>query len=87
MHQQRCKMIFAICSPILPFMFQGVPNPLKTVIRCRGCGENIPAPVEGIPAQPIAATCPLCGQQRRYLPSQVFEGRLSWRLLRSPGTF
>jgi hypothetical protein len=66
------------------FMFQGVPNPLKTVIRCKGCGENIPAPVEGVPAQPIAATCPLCGEERRYLPSQVFQGRLSWRLLRKP---
>jgi hypothetical protein len=35
-----------------------------------------------MPAQPIAATCPLCRQQRRYLPSQVFQGRLSWKLLR-----
>jgi hypothetical protein len=37
-----------------------------------------------MPAQPIAATCPLCGQRRRSLPSQVFQDRLSWRLLRKP---
>jgi hypothetical protein len=67
-----------------PTMFQGVPNPLHIVIRCKGCGENIPAPVETMPAQPIAATCPLCGEQLRYLPSQVFQGYLSWRLLRKP---
>jgi RNase P subunit RPR2 len=66
------------------FMYQGAPESLRVVIRCKGCGENIPAPVETMPAQPIVATCPLCGQQRRYLPSQVFQGRLSWKLLRKP---
>jgi hypothetical protein len=65
-------------------MFQGASSPLRVVVRCKGCGENIPAPVETMPAQPIAATCPLCGEQRRYLPSQVFQGRLSWRLLKKP---
>jgi hypothetical protein len=65
-------------------MFQRVPSQLRVVVRWKGCGENIPAPLETMPAQPIAATCPLCGQQRRYLPSQVFEGRSSWRLLRKP---
>lgn len=26
-----------------PLMFEGAPSPLKVVVRCKGCGENIPA--------------------------------------------
>jgi hypothetical protein len=74
----RCFFAYAV------FMFQGAPNPLHVVIRCKGCGENIPAPVETMPAQPIAAKCPLCSEQRRYLPSEVFLGRLSHKLMRKP---
>jgi hypothetical protein len=48
------------------------------------CSEVIPAPVESVPAQPIIAVCPLCGEERRYLPSQVFQGHLSWKLMRKP---
>jgi hypothetical protein len=56
----------------------------KFLICCKGCHENIPAPVETLPAQPIAARCPLCGEHRQYLPSEVFAGRLSYKLLRKP---
>jgi hypothetical protein len=37
-----------------------------------------------VPSQPIAAKCPLCGEHRRYLPSEVFLGRLSYLFLRKP---
>jgi hypothetical protein len=40
--------------------------------------------VESVPAQPIAAKCPLCGAYRRYLPSEVFLGRLSHLMIRKP---
>ena len=49
-------------------------------IRCKGCGENIPAPVETMPDTWIAAQCPLCYQRRRYLPTDIFRGRLSHKL-------
>jgi hypothetical protein len=65
-------------------MFQGPPPVRSVVIRCKGCGENIPAPVETMPAQPITAKCPLCGEHRRYLPSEVFQGRLSHMFIRKP---
>jgi len=32
-------------------------------------------------AQLIAAKCPICGEHRRYLPSEVFLGRLSHLLM------
>jgi hypothetical protein len=74
------RLLFAYTG----FMFQGPPPVRSMVIRCKRCGENIPAPVETLPAQPIAAKCMLCGEYRRYLPSEVFQGRISHLLLKKP---
>jgi hypothetical protein len=52
-------------------------------IRCKGCGENIPAPVQTMPDTWIIAECPLCGERRGYLPPDIFRGRLSY-LLKKP---
>jgi hypothetical protein len=32
----------------------------------------------------IAARCPLCGEKRSYLPSEIFRGNLSYKLGRKP---
>jgi hypothetical protein len=53
-------------------------------VRCKGCGENIPAPVQTMPDTWIVADCPLCGERRRYLPPDIFRGRLSYRLGKKP---
>ncbi len=53
-------------------------------IRCKGCGQNVPAPVESMPSYWIVAECPLCGEKRRYLPSDVFRGRVAMHLIRKP---
>jgi hypothetical protein len=53
-------------------------------VRCKGCGENIPAPVRTMPDTWIVADCPLCGARRRYLPPDIFRGRLSYRLGKKP---
>ena len=53
-------------------------------ICCKSCGANIPAPVETMPASWIVAQCPLCGDKRRYLPSDIFRGRLSKQLTSLP---
>jgi hypothetical protein len=65
-------------------MFPGPESSKRVVIQCKACGENIPAPVELMPSQPIAAKCPLCHKHRRYLPSEVFLGRLSHLMIRKP---
>lgn len=49
-------------------------------LRCKGCGENIPAPMGTMLDTWIVADCPLCGCKRRYLPSEIFRGRLSREL-------
>jgi hypothetical protein len=65
-------------------MFQGPPNQSAFVIRCKGCHQNIPAMVETLPPSWIAVKCPLCGEHRRYLPNEIFQGRLSYQLVRKP---
>lgn len=49
-------------------------------LRCKRCAENIPAPVQTMPDTWIIAECPLCGERRLYLPTDIFRGRLSHRL-------
>jgi hypothetical protein len=49
---------------------------------CPRNSENIPAPVETLPASWIKARCALCEEWRAYLPGGIFQGRLSWKLLR-----
>ncbi len=50
-------------------------------VRCKGCGENIPAPVQTMPDTWIVAECPICRQRRSYLPPEIFRGRLPHLLL------
>lgn len=70
--------MFAFRSPILSPVYHAPTSGLYPfVIVCKGCGQNIPAPVETMPDSWIIAECPLCGQRRRYLPTDIFQGRLS----------
>ena len=76
----RLRLIFAYSVS----MFQGPSSQRDFVVRCKRCGENVPAGVETLPASWIAAQCPLCGEHRRYLPTEVFQGRVSYALLKKP---
>jgi hypothetical protein len=61
-------------------MFQGPPSARHPfVVQCKACHENIAAPVETLPDTWIIAQCPLCGERRRYLPAEIFEGRVSYQ--------
>jgi hypothetical protein len=60
-------MAFAFYSQYSFHVPGGPQNWRDFVIRCKGCGNNIPAPVETLPA----VKCPLCGEYRRYLPGRV----------------
>ena len=77
------SLIFASSSPTLIHV-QGPQSWRGFVIRCEGCGENVPAGVETLPASWIAVKCPLCSEHRRYLPTEVFQGRVSYALIRKP---
>jgi hypothetical protein len=45
------------------------------VVECKRCRRDVPSGVKEFPFKSILVACPLCGEQRRYLPSQVFLGR------------
>jgi hypothetical protein len=47
------------------------------VVRCKRCGANIPAPVQTLPDTWIVASCALCGEKRKYVPAEIFRGRLA----------
>lgn len=57
-------------------MFQG-PSARKTfVVACKKCRRDVPTGVAEFPFQSIIVECPLCGEKRRYLPSEIFLGRV-----------
>jgi hypothetical protein len=67
------------------FIFQGLTAAVHPfVIACKGCHQNIPAPVETMPDSWIIAHCQLCKEKRRYLPAEKFSGRVPHDLLRKP---
>jgi endogenous inhibitor of DNA gyrase (YacG/DUF329 family) len=45
------------------------------VVQCKRCRRDVPSGREEFPFQSITVECPLCGEPRRYLPSEVFLGR------------
>jgi len=45
------------------------------IVACKRCRRDVPAGVSEFPFQSIVVTCPLCGELRRYLPSEVLLGR------------
>jgi RNase P subunit RPR2 len=47
------------------------------VVNCKDCRRDVRSGVKEFPFKSIAVTCPLCEEQRRYLPSEVFLGRPS----------
>ena len=45
------------------------------MVRCKRCGQSVPGGVRELPRDNIVVTCPLCGERRRYRPSEV---NLDW---------
>jgi len=69
---------FLLFFAIMDSVFHGPPQQIYDfVITYKRCRENIAAPVQTMPDSWIIHTCPLCGERRRYLPAEIFKGRLS----------
>ncbi len=45
------------------------------VVTCKRCRRDVLAGLKEFPAQFIVVNCPLCGERRRYRPSEVFLDR------------
>ena len=82
--QESLWIIFSFCSPTLEPHVPPTREPRTRRGSVQGLPRIFPAPVESMPSQPVAAKCPLCHEHRRYLPSEVFLGRLSHLMIRKP---
>jgi hypothetical protein len=58
-----------------PGMFQGPANRETFVVTCKRCRRDAPIGLKEFPFQSISVECCLCGEVRRYLPSEIFLGR------------
>ena len=65
---------FSMCSPMLILMSFGIQRRKLFVVECKRCRRDVPAGVPEFPFQSIVVACPLCGELRRYLPSEVVLG-------------
>jgi predicted RNA-binding Zn-ribbon protein involved in translation (DUF1610 family) len=62
------RLMFAYNVSMFP-----TPSGRKTfVVTCKQCRRDVPSGREEFPFQSVAVECPLCGELRRYLPSEVF---------------
>jgi hypothetical protein len=55
-------------------MFGSITTSKGFVESCKRCRRDVPSGVREFPFQSIVVSCPLCGELRRYLPSEVFLG-------------
>jgi RNase P subunit RPR2 len=56
-------------------MFGHPPGSKCFVVTCKRCRRAVPSAARDFPFQSIVVACPLCGELRRYLPSEVFLGK------------
>jgi hypothetical protein len=56
-------------------MFPTLSGRKTFVVTCKRCRRDVPSGVKEFPFQSITVECPLCGELRRYLPSEVSLGR------------
>src|SRR6202044_1150694 len=74
-------LLFSFYSPILLPM-RALSFPKSCVVCCKKCGHDVLAGTDSFPAISICVVCSLCGEKRRYLPSEVIHGRPHFVVLR-----
>ena len=71
---QNGSLIFSFYSPIVVDM-RALPFPKSCVVCCKKCGHDVLTGADSFPACPVYVVCSLCGEKRKYLPSEVMHGR------------
>ena len=56
------------------YCFQGRVKPTHFVVTCKRCRREVPSGCATMPEENRVVRCPLCGELRRYRPSEVFLG-------------
>jgi hypothetical protein len=63
---------FANTASVVGFVMQ---ERKQFVVNCKDCRRDVPSGAKEFPFQSVMVECPLCGELRRYMPSEVFLGR------------
>jgi hypothetical protein len=58
----------------LHYCQQGRRVPTVFVVECKRCRRHVPAGVDAFPVDNRVVLCTLCGELRRYRPSEIFLG-------------
>jgi hypothetical protein len=66
---------FVIFSPTPFVVFKGLTNRKQFVVTGKRCRRDVPTGLKEFPFQSVVVECQLCGEQRRYLPTEVFLGK------------
>ena len=74
-NEERNKPEYPVSDQPQNPMFQMPGNRKTYVVTCKRCRRDVPSGVSEFPFQSITVECPLCGELRRYLPSEVSLGR------------
>lgn len=53
----------------------GIINLKQFVVECKRCRRDVPSGLNEFSFQSITVQCPLCGDLRKYLPSEVALGK------------
>jgi len=69
--QLQLRLIFAYAV----LVFQEPANRKQFVVTCKRCRSDVPTGLKEFSFQSVVVECQVCGEQRRYLPSEVFLGK------------
>lgn len=72
----RFRLYFAYHGSAMSMHYinQGKRTPTTFVVTCKRCERSVPAGVEVYPKDNLTHRCPLCGELRRFRPSEVYLG-------------
>ena len=72
----RLSFVFAYAGSVVGLLMQARK---QFVVTCERCLRDVPSGLEEFPFKYIVVICPLCGEQRRYLPSECSWGsQIAW---------
>ena len=69
------RLGFRLAFSYHSYMFPTASGRKTFVVTCKHCRRDVPSGLREFPFQSVAVECPLCGELRRYLPSEVILGR------------
>jgi hypothetical protein len=74
---QYCTLMpdFSHVYSVANVMNFGMQGKKRFVVECKRCRRRVSAGAKDFPFQSLIVACPLCDEQMRYLPSEVFLGR------------